>query len=681
MLKMFSRMKRTRNWLIVFFAVVLVVGLVVAGVYNRTDVAIANPFKSKEVLASVRGDDITVADFTLRKTMRESQFGGQFTLAQLGFTGERLLDEAIGNRIAVQEAERLNLKPSDEEVRAEIVRQFGGDFDMTRYRDVITRNYGSVALFEEGVRRDLAVQKLRAFITAGAQVSEKDVQEQYMKDNTAFDVLYVPVTPQLLAEKLSPSDEELRQYFEARKTDYRFLEPQKKIRYLFINQEKVGEKLNIPDEELRKEYDSLKPENKQAGVRVQQIVMKVARPELDQDVQQRASQLVQRLRGDEMKTSEEKFAEAARGNSEDAATAKQGGWLPSPVRRNPNRQPPQPGQSTQADLLQNTLDMQEGQVSEPQKAGNAYYIFRRGPAVPKTFEDARKELLVSLRNRRSYNTAQQIAQRAQERLKETKDAGRVAQELAGEANMSPSEMVKETGFVKPGDDVAEIGSSPQFEEAIAPLNEQGQVGERVGVRGGFAVPMLLEKRDPRIPEFEEVRDRVAQDFRNARAKELVEQRAKELAGGARSPEALKAAAEQMGLKAETETDFRLGRPLGTLGADESLDAAIYALKPGEVMRAPVKVGDSWAVAAVTRRQDADMAEFGKQRDQLMESALADRRSQIFDEFIASVRRRLEQEGEIKIYPEVLARIDDAGEPPSAFPSSPITIPPPAGGDQ
>ena len=48
------------------------------------------------------------------------------------------------------------------------------------------------------------------------------------------------------------------------------------------------------------------------------------------------------------------------------------------------------------DLLQNTLEWKEGQVGDPLKTGNAYYIFRRGAAVPKTFEDAKQELLVTL---------------------------------------------------------------------------------------------------------------------------------------------------------------------------------------------------------------------------------------------------------------------------------------------
>ncbi|MDQ3805544.1 MAG: peptidyl-prolyl cis-trans isomerase [Acidobacteriota bacterium] len=679
MLKLFSRLEKGRSIIILFFAGLLVLGLVVAGVYNRSSVATANPFKSREVMASVRGDDVTVADFTVRKKAREaefSRFGGQISLATLGITGERLLDELINSRIVVQEAERLNLNPSEEEVKAEILRQAGassGGFDFKVYRENVARNYGSVALFEETMRDIVAGRKLRAYVTAGVQVSEDEVRDEYLRDNTQFDVLYVPVTAADLAKRVNPSDEELARYFEEHKTDYRFLEEQKKIRYLFISTDKVAGKIQIPDEDLRKEFDERDVEQKQAGVRVQQIVLRVARPELDNEVLSRATGLVARVRKPEDQTAtEEEFAELARGNSEDAATAQKGGWLAAPVRRNPNRpQTSTPGNVN--DLLQNTLDMKEGQVSDPLKTGNAYYIFRRGPSVPKTFEEARNELLVSLRNRRAYGVAQGIAGRAAARLKETKDIQAVAREFAAEANMNPAEMVKETGFVRPGDTVPDIGSNPQFEDAIKPLDEPGQIGDHLNIPNGFAVPTLVEKREPRLPELAEVRDRVLEDFRQARAKEQLEQTARELAGAA-GPDALKATAERLGLKVETEEAFKWGRPLGTAGADPALDAAIYALAAGETAKTPVKIGDAWYAVGVTKRTDADLAEFGKQQAELTARALDERRSQVFDEYITAIRRRLEQQGDIEIRSDVLARVDAEAEPPAALPRAPIDLP-------
>src|SRR5438105_11571486 len=339
MLKFFSRLEKTRGVVIISFAVLVVLGLVVAG-YNRGGgrAAIANPSNSKEALAKVGGDEVTVADYTLLKKKIEGQyksrFGGQISLAQLGLTPERILDQAINARVALQEARRLGLTASDEEVRDLIQKQFtdptsGTGFDFQRYKDYVQRNYGSVPLYEQSVRDALAASKLRAYVTAGVQVSEAEVKDKYQRENTSFGITYVSVEAEELAKKITASDEDLRQYFDAHKTDYRFLQPQKQIRYLFINQEKAGQKLQISDEDLRKEYDAVSPENKMAGVRVQQIVLKVADPKLDQDVLSQASQLVGKIRKEDLTASEEDFAELARGNSQDSATAREGGWLPA----------------------------------------------------------------------------------------------------------------------------------------------------------------------------------------------------------------------------------------------------------------------------------------------------------------------------------------------------------------
>jgi peptidyl-prolyl cis-trans isomerase D len=669
MLKFFNRLERTRNIVIVSFAVLVVLGLVVAG-YNRGggSTAIANPFKSNEALAKVNGDEVTVADFALLKKKIEnqySQFGGQISLAQMGMTDDRILDQAINARVAAQEARRLGLSASDEEVRDTILKQFTdpttNGFDQQRYSDYVVRNYGSVPLYEQSVRDTLSASKLMAFVTAGVQVSEAEVKDKYLRDNTTFDLTYVPVNADDLAKKINPTDDQMRQYYDAHKTDYRFLQPQKKIRYLFVNQEKAGQKLQISDEDLRKEYDALSPQNKMAGVRVQQIVLHIPDQKHDQDVLTKASQIVARIRKDDLTASEQDFADAARGNSEDPATAKSGGWLPNLVKRNPNRKAGStPGNVN--DLLQNTLDWKEGQVGDPLKTGNAYYIFRRGPSVPKTFEDAKQELLVSLRNRRAYGVAQALAQKGEDLLKQTHDVQKVAQQLAPEANMTPADMVKETPFVQPGDDVPGIGSSPQFEEAVQPLNDPGQVGDRVGVKDGFAVPMLVEKRDPRVPDFDEVKDKVAADVKRSLAQDQVEKTARDIAGSASSPDSLKAAAEKAGLKAEDEDAFKLGRPLGKAGADPALDSVIYALKAGEVTKTPVKVGGEWVVVAAKTRKDADPADYDKQRDRLVESALSEQRAQVFDEYLVNARRQLEDKGRIEIYKDTLARLEETEEP-------------------
>jgi len=379
--------------------------------------------------------------------------------------------------------------------------------------------------------------------------------------------------------------------------------------------------------------------------------LKVARKDLDAQVEQKAKDLIQKINAASLDTQEKVFADLARGNSEDTATAPSGGYLARPFKKDPNKI---------NGLYDRTEDMQPGDVSDiPIRYSGHWYILRRGEAVPKTFEEAKPELLASLRNRKGYAVAAKLAERAQNRLNETKDPQKVAQELAVEANMKPGEMVKETPFVKPEDDVPGIGSSQQFEAAIGPLNNPNDVGERTGVKGGFAVPMLIEKKDPRTPDLEEVKTKVAQTVKQQRAKEQLEQKAKEIAASAGSVADLKAAAEKAGFEVATAPAYKLGSPLGTAGTGPALDEAVYGLKTNEVTKTPVKVGDNFVVLGVTDRHEADLAEFAKQREQLTQTMLSAKQNQVYGDYITTVQRQMKQNGSIKLYQNVITSLEDS----------------------
>ncbi len=663
MLKQLGRLERTRNIIILGFAILMAVSLIVFYAPGRSATSI-DPSKNTEVVAKVGSDQITVADIAMIRENYRQMFGGRISLAQLG-GNKRFLDGLISKHVIAQEAERLGLGASDAELAEKIRKQFvdaSGQFvGFERYKESVTTRFGDLEKFENDLRAEIAQVKLKAFVSSSVNVSDDEVQEEYKRRNTSFDVGYVVVSSDKLAEKIEPTDQELQSYYDSHKTDYRYLVPQKKVRYVFINTEKVGSKLQISDKDLKDEYDKLDPKFKEAGVKVQQILLKVARKDLDSQVEQKAKDIIAKVRGANGQATEAAFTEAAKGNSEDPATAKNGGFLVRPFRKNPNK----------ADgLYDRTVDMNPGDVSDiPIRYGGNWYILRRGDSVPKTFAEAKPELLVSLRNRRGFGAAFQLAQKAQARLKENKDPQKVAQEFASEANMQPGEMVRETPYVKPQDDVPEIGSNQQFEQALESLNNPNDVGEPTGVKSGFAIPMLIDKKEPRIPDFDEVKTKVSDAIKQQRAKDQLEQNAKDLASSLTGPEAIKAAGEKEGYEAGAEEAFKLGSSLGKAGSSTALDDLIYSLKVGEVSRAPVKVDDNWVVVGVSKRSEADLAEFAKERDSLKQSMISERQNQLFEDYVAGVQQRMKQDGKIKIYDDVLALLEE-DEEPAAIPNLP-----------
>ena len=394
MLKFFNRLEKTRNFFILIFAILMVVSLVF---WNRSSIGsttATNLAQSEEAVASVSGNKITIGEL-----IRQKENYSRFSRGQ-SFPAKMMLDGLIGSRIARVEAERLGLTASDAEVATELRSQFksedGKPFDQAKYEQNVIEQFGNIAAYEQSVRDDISSRKLDAYITSGVTVSEEEVLNDYQRKNTKFDLSYVAVNSSDLAKTIKPTDQELKDYFEKNKQSYYISVPQKKIRYVFVNTNKIGEKLQISDADLRAEYDKLTPDKKVAGVLGQEIVLRVAKPDLDGQVQGKANELVQQLKKDGGVVSEAAFADLAKGHSENPATAPSGGKLSGPVHEN-TQKPDDP--------YQRLLKMKPGEVTEPISYQSRYFILRRGEDVAKTFEAAKKELEVSLRNRRAYSVA------------------------------------------------------------------------------------------------------------------------------------------------------------------------------------------------------------------------------------------------------------------------------------
>lgn len=663
MLKQLGRLERTRNIVILGFALLMAVSLIFFYAPSRTASTI-DPTKNTESVAKVGSDYITVAELARRRESMMQAYGPQ--IASIG-TSRMFLDGLIKGRVIVQEAKRLGLGASEEELKERLMKEFtdasGGFVGSERYEESVKARYGDTVTYENEMRNLIAQQKLRAFVTASVNVSDEEVREEYKRRNTSFDVNYVSLTADKLAEKIQPSDEELRSYFESHKTDYRYLEPQRKVKYVFINTDKAGSKLNISDADLKANYDQLDPQFKEAGVKIQQIVLKVARPDLDAQVEQKTKELIAKLTSGGPTVTEQAFAEAAKGQSEDPATARNNGFLAAPFRENKNKP---------HSLYDRAVPMTVGQITDvPIRYGGNFYILRRGDPVPKTFEQAKPELLASARNQRGYGVALELAKKAAARLKETKDPQKVAQEFAAQANMTPAEMVRETGYVKTGDDVPNIGSNQEFEQELAKLNNPGDVADQAGVKDGFAIPMLVDKKDPRVPEFDEVKTKVADAMKQQRAKEQLDQKAKELAASLSSPDAVKAAGEKDGFDSGFEEGFKLSSTLGKAGTSTAIDDAIYNLKQGEVSKTPIKVDDKWVLVGIVKRIEPDFTALNEsERDRLKQQLLGARQNQVFEDYIAKVQEKMKQDGKIKIYDDVLKELDEqqaASAPEPALP--------------
>jgi len=238
MLKQLAKWERTSKYIVIIFAALMAISLVIFYAPGRNTANNIDPIKNTEVVAKVGSASITVADVARIRENYAQMFGNRINLAQFG-GNKRFLDGLISKQVISQEAARLGLGASDGELREKIRKQFsdasGTFIGFDRYKESVTARYGDIEKFENDLRDEIAQEKLRAFVSASVNVSDSEVEEEYKRRNTSFDVSYVALTTDKVATKIQPSDDELRAYYDSHKTDYRYLEPQRKIRYIFIN--------------------------------------------------------------------------------------------------------------------------------------------------------------------------------------------------------------------------------------------------------------------------------------------------------------------------------------------------------------------------------------------------------------------------------------------------------------
>src|SRR5687768_12110590 len=112
MLKFFSRMERTRNFVLLLFAILMVVSLIVFYAPTR-DTVQSTLVQSEETVAEVGSEEVTVGEL-VRQKEASSRFTGDSQPART------LLDQTIRLRIARIEAAQLGLRATDAEVAGKI---------------------------------------------------------------------------------------------------------------------------------------------------------------------------------------------------------------------------------------------------------------------------------------------------------------------------------------------------------------------------------------------------------------------------------------------------------------------------------------------------------------------------------------------------------------------------------
>ena len=626
---MLDRMRRHMSWLkwslglVVLAFIVFYIPDLLRG--SGADAA------SGETIARVEGRDITASEF--RRTYQaqlqayRSAYGSQMNeqlLKQLGVE-QQILQQMVDERAALAEASKLGIKVSDEEVRQRILtipafQENGAFIGEQRYQQLLRmqRPPMTPSDFEENVRRQLTVAKLRSSITEWLTVADKDLEQEYRRRNDKVKLAIVTFSADTFRSQVTASDAELTSYFDAHKDDFKIPE-KRKIRYLTIDIDALRAKVVVPAADIERTYNnSIEQYSTPEQVRASHILLKTEGKD-DAVVKAKAEELLKQARGGA------DFADLARKNSEDEGSAKNGGDLDYFGR---GRMVPE--------FDQTAFVLEPGKISDLVKTQYGYHIIKvtdKKAATTRPLAEVRQQIQDQLSYERAQAQAADLAQTLEKEITKPADLDRVAKEK-GLA-------VQESGFFAREEPILGLGPAPAASSKAFEM-KQGEVAGPLQASRGFVFETMLATQDPYVPKIDEVKEKVRDEVVKQKARELSKQKAAEIAGKLKAAPDFDKAAKAAGLTPKTTELITRDAPIPDLGAAPAVDDAAFKLAVGAVSD-PIATENGTAVVKVLEKQEVSPADWTAARDRFREELLNDRRNRFFSAYMVKAKQKMKIE--------------------------------------
>ena len=614
----------------------------------------------KGIIAKVDGADLSADE--VRQTARQmaqqdAQRYGEMAAKLMPFimqqeTG-RAVEQLISREALLSEARRMGLRVSPEEVKDELqhgryAATFfpGGNFiGQVEYEDMLQRANLTPTKFEDAVGNDILLTKLQALISGSASVSEAEIHEQFIKQNSKVKFDYAVLKQDDLRKGLHPTDDELKAFYESHKTSYANSVPEKrKVKYAVIETSKAEAGVEVTPDDLRSYYDQHRDQYRlPEQVKVSHILIKTPLPGPDGKVnekgaaeaQHRAEDLLKQLKGGA------KLEDLAKKYSEDPGSAKQSGSLGWIGR----------GQ-TVPEFEKTAFSLPKGQISDLVKSSYGFHIIRvddKQEAHMKTLDEVKAEIEPILKHQKG----QAVAQKQAEAL--LKQARAVGLDAAAAEQHTP---VITSDFFARKDMLPGLGPATQFMDAVFTAAEKSPP-DVAPASQGTVVFQLLAVKPAATPTFEEIRSRVEEEFKNERSSTLLSQKVQELSDRAKAAHDLKKAAKELGATVKN-SDFVLpDGQVPDVGSMSGQASVAFNMKPGDIS-GPINSGANAVVLSVLENQRPTDADYAAKRDQIRDQLLQQKQQERFGLFVSSLVDEMTRSGKIKRNEEEIKALSRTG---------------------
>jgi len=621
MLNVFRENLRHLKWilLLVVFSFILTIYAVWGGGVSRND---SSQNGAESWAARVDGEVISIQAFQTEARNLDASYrqllGAQYD-QQRAFlrVGQAAVDRLINESLLEKEAHRAKLSVTEQEIADAIIKdpslqQNGAFIGRERYEKLYQSNPVMFESYEAAVRRQVLQNKLRFLLEDSVVVTEAELEEAYRRQNEKADFDYLLLDPSKLPSA-QPSESAIETYYQAHLADYQSGEG-RSGRYVLFNTKDIAAGIDVPESEIRSQFlqDQKTLYSTPEKRRASHILIKVssdASPAQVKAAEDKAQKALKRVR------SGEDFAKVAKEISEDS-TASSGGDLSYFTRDQMVRE-----------FSDATWALKVGEISQPIRSPfGLHVILLTDVQSPRelTLEEARPQILSSLKEARARDEAQR---RAADFSAKLKSSGGDFVKAARDSALVP----KEFKGIHPGEPFPELGMQPAVTAGLFAL-KAGESGNPVTLGTGVVVLQFLEVTPGAALPLEKVRERVAADV----LKQMRVEAARKLLDAAGGGADLAAMAKRLKIQVKKTGPVPLAGPAAELGSDPAVLQAVFALKVGEVSQPLALPAGSVAVVKMMDRPDP-MQGFAAQKATLRNSLLYAKRDRLFRAYLDRLR--------------------------------------------
>jgi len=601
----------------------LIPGLTGQGSATADTYAVVYPHWYSKLLSSGETVSAQKVDKMARAQLAQQRYPDNPVI--LNLFEQRVGQQLIQQQVLIVEAEKLGVHATLDDVKqylqtgsAGAVLFPGGKFiGDDQYAALVANRFNmSVPEFEEDVRTDIAIRRLQALITGGVTVSDKEVRDDYRKNNIKIKFDYAVISSDDIRKGINPSDGELQAFFTKNVARYSKAVPEERqITYFAFTPNDIPGGVPQPTQDEIKAYFTAHQSEYETPeqARSRHILIKVdanADPKADAAAKAKADDVLKQLKAGG------NFADLAKKYSDDPGSKNTGGELP--FAQHGTMVP----EFDKAIFSQKIGDIA---IVKSQFGYHVVQVEERKPAHAQDISEVLPTIQATLLRQKAAAMEESYAHTlASEAIKNGLEKTAAAHKL--EVVSTPP--VAKTGVIAALPDGSQLlshafdakqGDPPQF----APTGE------------GYAIFQVTGIQPAHAPAFADWKTHVLDDFRDEQVPLLLAAKTKALADKAQADHDLAKAAKEMGATLKTSDLVAPDGQVPDLGQVQQVAPQLLDLAVGAIS-GPITAQRTGVVAKIIDKQEPSEADMAKNLDATRDQILEQRRSDAFNVFLGNL---------------------------------------------